>query len=43
MRALGQNRKGLCIFMMSLKLMYLALDKKNKTKQEALASCADGN
>tara|TARA_R110000744_G_scaffold361377_5_gene469120 strand:+ start:705 stop:875 length:171 start_codon:yes stop_codon:yes gene_type:complete len=28
---------------MSLNLWDLALDKKNKTKQKALASCADGN
>jgi hypothetical protein len=37
------KRKGLCIFIKSLNLWDLALDKKNKTKQKALASCADGN
>ncbi len=36
--------KGLCIFIMSLNLWDLALDKKKeKAKPKALASCADGN
>jgi hypothetical protein len=35
--------KGLCIFMMSLNLWDLALDKKEKAKPKALASCPDGN
>jgi hypothetical protein len=43
MRTLGLKRKGLCIFMKSLNLMDLALDKTKKAKQYPLASCADGN
>ena len=43
MRALGQKSKGLCIFMKSLNLWDLALDKKEKEKPKTLASCADGN
>ena len=35
--------KGLCIFIKSLNLWDLALDKKEKAKPKALASCADGN
>ena len=35
--------KGLCIFIKSLNLWDLALDKKEKAKLKALASCADGN
>ncbi len=35
--------QGLCIFMKSLNLWDLALDKKEQAKPKALASCADGN